>query len=192
MKNYFNKFMKISYNFSPLLHNRIILYTFCIVALFELVYFLSINDMYSFSTLILIGLLTSFFNKNMTVILFIAIVFTHVLKYGRSSFSEGMENKDETETVETESTETDSSKKEKTDSPDNVMADLSKFKDLSDKINSMTGDEKKNDLIEHLQDIKETRDQIVENVQNMQPLFEKFQGYIEKFQDYKNSQKMNA
>jgi hypothetical protein len=148
--------------------------------------------MYSFSTLILIGLLTSFFNKNMTVILFIAIVFTHVLKYGRSSFSDGMENKDETETVETESTETDSSKKEKTDSPDNVMADLSKFKDLSDKINSMTGDEKKNDLIEHLQDIKETRDQIVENVQNMQPLFEKFQGYIEKFQDYKNSQKMNA
>jgi hypothetical protein len=188
MKNYFNKFMKVSYNFSPLLHNRIILYSFCVVALFELVYFLSINDMYSFSTLILIGLLTSFFNKNMTVILFVAIVFTHVLKYGRSSFSEGMDNKEESESTESES----SKKKETKDSSNNVLADLSKFKDLSDKINSMTGDEKKNDLIEHLQDIKETRDQIVENVQNMQPLFEKFQGYIEKFQDYKNSQKMNA
>jgi hypothetical protein len=189
MKNNFNKFMKVSYNFSPLLHNRVILYSFCIVALFELVYFLSINDMYSFSTLILIGLLTSFFNKNMTVILFIAIVFTHVLKYGRSSFSEGMDNKEESESTETES---EPSKKTATDSSNNVLGDLSKFKDLSDKINAMTGDEKKNDLIEHLQDIKETRDQIVENVQNMQPLFEKFQGYIEKFQDYKNSQKTNA
>jgi predicted transcriptional regulator len=180
MAKLLNKIKNLSYNLGPLLHNRIILYFFTAVALFELLYFLTINDMFAFSTLILIGILTSFFNKNMTVILFIAIIFTHILKYGRSSYSEGMDNKDEDVDKKLSSTE----------SSDQVVDELSKIKNLSEKINKIadTKDDKKNDLIEHLQDIKETRDKIIENVQNMQPLLNKFEGYVEKFKEYKNSQ----
>ena len=88
-----NKLLKLKYNFNPILHNRVILYFFFAIALFDLLYFLNNKDMFSFSALILIGILTSFFNKNMTVILFVAIIFTHILKYGRSSF-EGLDNMD--------------------------------------------------------------------------------------------------
>jgi len=178
MANIFNRFIKFTYNFNPLLHNRIVLYFFVAVALFELVYYLNVKDMFSFSSLILIGILTSFFNQNMIVILFTAIIFTHVLKYGPSSYSEGMDGMDKTEDEE------DSNNSESTD---NVVKELSKIKNLSEKINKFTKDDKKGDLIEHLQDIKDTRDKIVENVENMQPLLKKFQGYVDKYQDYKNS-----
>jgi hypothetical protein len=182
MANIYNKIIKFTYNFNPLLHNRIILYFFFAVALFELIYYLNTKDMFSFSTLILIGILTSFFNKNMTIILLTSIVFTHLLKYGPSSYSEGMENE----------TEKDSEQEHEDDSktPDEVIGDLSKIKSLSEKINKITNgkDDKKNVLIDNLQDIKETRDKIVENVQNMQPLLDKFQGYVDKYKEYKNSQ----
>jgi len=182
MQNYFNKFMKLSYNFKPLLHNRIILYLFFAVALFEAIYYLQIGDTFSFSTLILIGLLTSFFNKNMIIILFVAIVFTHILKYGRVSYSEGMENNEGDHKVVNKTTE-------------KVMDEMDKIKDLTKKINTTIADskdEKKNELIDNIQDIKETRDKIIENVQNMQPLLDKFQGYVEKFKEYKNSQNSEA
>ena len=174
MKSFFNNSMKLKYNFGSLLHNRFILYLFFIVALLQLIYFLNINDMFSFSALILVGLLTSFFNKNMTVILFVAIVFTHVIKYGRKSYSEGMDDME-------------SKPESPSDSADKIVADLSKIKEVSEKITEMKNskDDKKNDLINNLEDIKETRDQIVQNVENMQPLLEKFQGYIDQYKDYK-------
>jgi hypothetical protein len=175
--------MKITYDFKPVLHNRIILYLFTAIALFELIYYLNIKDMYAFSSLILIGLLTSFFNKNMTIILFIAIVFTHILVYGRGSYSEGMEN-------ESDGDDSNGNDSDNNDPVDKATAQLSKIKNISNKINKLaaTKEDKKNDLLDNIQDIKETRDKIIENVQNMQPLLEKFQGYVDKFQDYKKSQ----
>lgn len=172
-----NRLMKSSYNFSPVLHNRVILYVFFVVALFELIYFLTINDYYSFSTLILIGLLTSYFNKNMTVILFIALVFTHILKYGRGSYIEGMEDKEE-----------DGTKEKKKDTSDNMTEQLSKMKDHSEKINKLSvKDEKSEDLIDSLQEMKDTRKKIIENVENMQPLLQKFESFKDKFQNYKET-----
>ena len=179
----FNKLMKLKYNFNPILHNRIILYLFFAIALIDLMYFLNTNDMYSFSILILVGWLTSFFNKNMIVILFVSIVFTHLLKYGRSSFSEGLEGMD---------------KDEKKDKPDkktkksdyDIDAKTDEFSEKLDKINAIVKtknekSEKHSELIDGLKDMKDTRNKIVEHVQDMQPLLEKFQGYIEKFKEYK-------
>ena len=50
-------------------------------------------------------------------------------------------------------------------------------------------DPEKNELIDKLPEIKETRDKIVNHVKDMQPLLEKFQGYIDKFNDYNASGK---
>jgi len=85
--------LNINYNLNPILHNRIILYFISILALFDMFYFLNSNDVLSFAILILVGFLTSFFSKNMIVILVIALCVTHILKYGTSSYvSEGFEN----------------------------------------------------------------------------------------------------
>lgn len=176
----FNKLMKLKYNFNPVLHNRIILYLFFAIALIDLMYFLNTNDIYSFSILILVGWLTSFFNKNMIVILFVSIILTHLLKYGRSSFSEGLEGMDK---------DMKNNKKVK-ESKDDIDAKTDEFSDKLNKINAIvkTKDEKSekhSELIDGLKDMKDTRNKIVEHVQDMQPLLEKFQGYIEKFKEYK-------
>ena len=183
----FNKIMKMRYNFSPILHNRIILYFFFAIALIDLVYFLNIGDMYSFSVLILVGILTSFFIKNMIVILFVAVVTTHLLKYGRSSFSEGMEGMDND--VDDDNVKTNSDKK---DSPEETTSKLKDFSKNIDNIITTTKNEKQSDLAKVMPDIKDTRDQIVDHVKQMQPLLEKFQGYIDKFNEYKKSSNNNS
>jgi len=196
MQKQMNRLLKSTYNFSPVLHNRGILYAFFVVALFELVYFLTINDYYSFSTLILIGLLTSFFNKNMTVILFIAIVFTHILKYWRSSYTEGMDGIKDIDGIEgMESMEGKSDDEVKTDTKDkkkdpsdDIMDQLSKIKDHSEKISKLSvKDEKSEELIDGLNEMKDTRKKIIENLQTMQPLLQKFESFKDKFQNYKES-----
>jgi ABC-type antimicrobial peptide transport system permease subunit len=181
--------LKLKYNFNPILHNRVILYSFFAIALFDLIYFLNTNDMYSFSLLILIGLLTSFFNKNMIVILFVAIVFTHILKYGKGSYSEGLDNMD-SDDVNKDTDEPNKDDDEPNKDESNVDKISNKIQDFSKKIDTMVNnkdDDKHSELIDSLPEIKDTRDKIIGKVKDMQPLLEKFQGYVDKFQDYKKS-----
>jgi len=124
-----------------LLHNRYVLYSIFILALLDLLYLGYIEDMSSVSTFVLVGLLISFFSKNMIVILSSAIVFTHVLKLGgftdvniqieditysgKEGLADKTESKKEKETDEEEPTDAeeseepkskDKTKKSKTDS----------------------------------------------------------------------------
>jgi hypothetical protein len=187
------KVLKLKYNFNPVLHNRAILYFFFAIALIDLIYFLNVKDLFSFSVLILVGILTSFFNKNMIVILFVSIIFTHILKYGRSSFSEGLDNMDKPE-KQKDTSDADGKKNDGVNK-DEVVDNLSdNIKNFSKKIDDLakTKDNKRAELIENLQDMKDTRDQIVDNVKSMQPLLDKFQGYVDKFNEYKKSTNNNA
>ena len=67
---------------SSILHNRYLLYTVFIIALIDFLYLGSIRDMTSVFVFVLIGLLVSFFNKNMIIILSSAMIVANVLKYG--------------------------------------------------------------------------------------------------------------
>ena len=191
------KIMKFKYNFNPVLHNRIVLYFFSIIALFDLIYFLNINDMYSFAILILTGFLTSFFIKNMVVILFVALIVTHVLKYGNSTYSEGYEGVDADKPDKKESKKgSESSKDEKKSNSNFEISDASsKLKEFTKKIDTIkktkgTDEEvSRSELIDKLPEIKETRNKILSQVEQMEPLLEKFQGYIEKFNQYKETMK---
>ena len=64
-----------------------------------------------------------------------------------------------------------------------------RFSKNIEEIISKEEDPEQNELIEKLPEIKETRDKIVNHVKDMQPLLEKFQGYIDKFNDYNASGK---
>jgi hypothetical protein len=194
-----NKILKLKYNFNPILHNRVILYFLVILALFDLIYFLNTNDIFSFFVLLLTGFLTSFFNKNMTVILFITIIITHIMKYGRSSYSEGMDNM-ENETIESNSnmdeSKKDESKKDesKKDEAPTINSLTEKLKKYTEKMGSIVDnkdDAKSTKVIQELNEMKDTRDEILQNVKNMKPLLEKFQGYVEKFKNYKNETATN-
>jgi len=130
--------MKASKNHN-ILHNRIILYVIFIIALFDLLSFLYVYDYYSASIFVIIGFLTSFFSKNMIVILFISIAFTNIIKYGSKASVEGMDSGDkESESNEEEkkdndlSVETnDGSNKEKFEQDKNIVYTSEEEKEIA-------------------------------------------------------------
>jgi FtsZ-interacting cell division protein ZipA len=110
-----------------ILHNRYLLYFIFIVALSDFLYLVYINDIYSASIFALIGFLTSFFSKNMIVILVMAMAVSNILKFGnRSAVKEGFTDDDvaedenaEDEKAEEEETEEEEASKENKGEPEN-------------------------------------------------------------------------
>ena len=109
-----------------LLYNKYVLIFIFILAIGNIIQFVSQGDYFSTAVLILVGFLTSFFSKNMVVIMVIGMVVANVLKFGTkiaSPWKEGFENqketkslKEEKETKKEENSNTDSS--EPTDTSD--------------------------------------------------------------------------
>lgn len=81
------------------LTNKWFLYLVLFSAVFDLFYFYGKGDMYALTIFFIIGFLASFFSKNMVVILILAIVLTHLIRYGKN-LSEGFEDKEEDEAFE--------------------------------------------------------------------------------------------
>jgi len=73
-----------------MLHNKVLLYVVFIFSLLNLFLFANTGNYFSVVVFLLIGFLTSFFSKNMLVILLLSLILTNILKYG-SSLSEGFE-----------------------------------------------------------------------------------------------------
>ncbi len=76
-----------------ILHNRFVLYFVLFLALADLFVLTSGGDYISVAIFILTGFVTSFFSKNMMVIMCIAMVITNIMKYGTNvSMQEGLDN----------------------------------------------------------------------------------------------------
>jgi uncharacterized membrane protein (DUF106 family) len=128
------------------------------------VFFLESRDFTSVTIFILIGLLTSFFCKNMIVILFVAICITHILKYPRSL--EGAENMDEEEKdkEEKENMENEEEKDEEKENMENKK-----------NTQEMTGE---------MKEFMEVQNKIIGGMAELEPLMQKAEGFIEKFEKY--------
>lgn len=77
---------------NAILHNRVILYFIFLVSLGNLFYLTVERDITSIVIFLLVGFLTSFFSKNMLIILFVALITSAVLKHGAKIRHEGLEN----------------------------------------------------------------------------------------------------
>jgi len=73
-----------------ILHNKILLYAVFIFSLLNLFVFVNTGNYNHVAIFILIGFITSFFSKNMLVILLLSLILTNILKYG-STLNEGFE-----------------------------------------------------------------------------------------------------
>ena len=167
--------MKLSYNLNPILYNRVVLYFLAFLALIDIVYFLSSNDITSLAILVLVAMLTTFFSKNMVVVLVIALCITHVFKYGAASYvSEGMENQED-------SAEDDKPTKKPDDKP---------IKKPDDKPTKPIKPEKDNveyaDLKNDYQDFKGIQEEIMTGLQKIDPLLSRAEAFITKFENYKS------
>jgi len=90
MRSLFNKLP----DFSELLHSKILLYILVFVSLFNIFTYVSTNDQTYAGFMILIGFLTSFFSKNMIVIMFTAIATTNLIRFGMESSAQMREGFD--------------------------------------------------------------------------------------------------
>lgn len=92
------------------LNNKWILYFVLFVSIVDLFNFYKIGDATAIAIFIIVGFLTTYFSKNMLVILVISIAVTHIARYGNASLegmkgeeeedeevNEGMENEEEEE-----------------------------------------------------------------------------------------------
>lgn len=77
---------------NALIHNKIVLYIIFVISLGNLFYLTVDRDFLSIALFMLIGFITSFFSKNMVVILVIAVVISNVLKHGANLQHESFED----------------------------------------------------------------------------------------------------
>lgn len=82
-----------------MLNNKWILYFIFVVALYDVIHFYQRANLVAVAIFFIVGFLTSFFSKNMLVILVMSIAVSHLVAYG-NRMSEGMEGKEEEEEEE--------------------------------------------------------------------------------------------
>ena len=74
-----------------MLNNKWVLYFIFVVGIFDLINFYQMGNLVAVAVFVVVGFLTSFFSKNMIVILVMAIAVTHLVTYGNR---EGLKNGD--------------------------------------------------------------------------------------------------
>ena len=106
LENMQNKLAKNVSNITTsngMLHNKILLYVVFIFSLLNLFVLANTGNYIYVAIFMLIGFLTSFFSKNMLVILLLSVILTNILKYGSSlneGFEEGVDGKEDEEGFE--------------------------------------------------------------------------------------------
>jgi len=108
--------MKLSNpRFNAILYNRFVLYFVVFVSIVNL-YMLAVSDRPVYAAMfLLVGFLTSFFSKNMIVILVVAIALTNLVSAGTGRGLEGFQEGAEDKTKSSEDSSEDSSDKKKQD-----------------------------------------------------------------------------
>lgn len=79
-----------------MLNNKWILYVILFISIVDLFNFYSKGDATAIAIFLVVGFLTTYFSKNMLVVLVVAIAVTHIARFGTSSM-EGMDTEDDDE-----------------------------------------------------------------------------------------------
>jgi sugar phosphate permease len=144
---------------NSILHNRFLLYALLAVALIDVLYLLNTRDFTSVIVFILVAVLTTFFSKNMIIVLFVAICITYMLKHTKSI--EGLEDMEEEEDEEKE---------------DENFEEKEKEEKIEVSTEQMTGE---------MKEFMDVQDKIIKRMTELEPLMQRAEGFIEKFEKYK-------
>ena len=186
----FGKLLKMKYNFNPVLQNQVVLYLFLFMTLTQVVLFVSNNDTTGIVLMCIIGFLTTFFSKNMIVILCVALTMTNLVKKGMKQVGyEGFEDKKE-EDEKKDNTEENNTKKEKKESTkvDNEIDDAPNSNESSSK----TKDEMKREferLKEEYPEFSALKEDIVDAMVKIDPILDKAETFMNKYSKYKSQKK---
>jgi len=109
-ENLFNRVTRMIPSASgKILYNKWILYFIFVVGIYDVVHFYQRGNIMAVAIFVIVGFLTSFFSKNMIVVIVSAIAVSHIVAYG-NKMTEGLDEKeglDEEEEDEKEGMEED-------------------------------------------------------------------------------------
>uniref|UniRef100_A0A6C0I584 Uncharacterized protein n=1 Tax=viral metagenome TaxID=1070528 RepID=A0A6C0I584_9ZZZZ len=171
-------------NRSNLLENRMVLYSTFFVSIASLVFFTVKNDVRCISLFTVLAFLTTFFHENMIVVLLTALFVTYAVYLSNGSSAEGFTDKDKEEDTESKkkTTTTPTKKKTKTSpEPDEDPDDKETFNNKKRK----AYEELKGEYI----DFKVVQKELMDNVNEIHPLIEKADKFLEKLTNYKEKYK---
>lgn len=159
-----------------MLNNKWVLYVILFISIVDLFNFYSKGDATAIAIFLVSGFLTSYFSKNMLVVLVVAIAVTHIARFGSASM-EGMESEEEEEEETTEGLESEvveeeeeevkktaeSEDKEKSEDKVKKTAELASIKNTLDKMSIADSSAKTTEEL-----IKETK-KVQENMALLEP-----------------------
>jgi hypothetical protein len=175
LKNNLSKMLNKVIKINDLLHNKILLYSVFIFSLLNLFVLANTGDYTYIAVFILIGFITTFFSKNMLVVLLLSLILTNVLKYGSTlneGFEEGVDEEDENkEGLEDE--------KEGLEDEKEGLAENTKKEETEEDEKEKKEDEKdkKTDEKESLKDLKNSANELLTNISSLNSTIQKFSNF---------------
>jgi len=166
-----------------MLNNKWILYTILFISIIDLFNFYSKSDTTAIAIFLVVGFLTTYFSKNMLVVLVVAIAVTHIARFGTSSI-EGMEPDEVEEEVE-EITEGLSSKV----SEEKKNSELAAIQSTLEKMSNADPSTKTEALIEQTMKVQENMELLKPYLQAAEKVAEPFKKQEEGFCDYSSAYK---
>lgn len=161
-----------------LLNNRFVLYFIFFISILNLYYYAISGNYFLAIVFILVGFMTSFYSKNMIVILCISLVVSGILQYGTSvtkeGFEEGEDNttEEKTEDVDMSNAEVEVNLGSGTKQPKFISTGSSTAKLLDGGLAKIHDD---------TSDLIAAQNQLIENMNKLEPLINKAENFVEKF-----------
>lgn len=173
---------KFNISFKPVISNTPLLYAIVLLSCLDIIYMFQANKINALFVFFLSAMIMTYFSKNMMVILFFALVITHIFRFG-SNVSEGMESKkkEKNDVEEKSDEEASEDKPEKNADIDEVVDDM---------INNMTEDEKneiienKDEITKDFAEVSKLQETMVNNVKALEPILNKAEKFMNKYGKY--------
>lgn len=165
---------------SNLLYNRGVLYFFLLVSILDLYYLSVTHDYLSVAIFIITGVLVSFFNKNMIVIMVIALATMHLLKFGiKSTINEGMRDAGSSAgaNLDKEGKASEEEAEEEEDGLPLKKKDSSAVDDLEAKRNNLK------EINSEMAEFDTLQKKILKGLNDITPLMDKAETFIEKLEN---------
>ena len=159
------------------------------MTLTQVVLFVSNNDTAGIVLMCIIGFLTTFFSKNMIVILCVALTMTNLVKRGMKQVGyEGFEEKEEKKEEDKEEKNTTKKEKKESSKVDDEIDDAPNSNESS----SQTKDEMKREfekLKEEYPEFSALKEDIVDAMVKIDPILDKAETFMNKYSKYKYQKK---
>ena len=185
---------KMKMRLNPILYNTYLLCFIGILASIDIIYLVIQNDITTVSVFILVSIISYFFSKNMTVILFLALTVANIYKYSNSVNVEGLENMEESDDMEVvenmEETEKHEEDEENMEESEENMEESDEIEDVENTEEKPIDPFEEQKMIrKNMEDFLDTQDKILGGIKDMEPLIEKAESFITKFEKYQHRNK---